>query len=184
MGRSSPQGRGRGREGMRDFNLNTANADEWLTPPNILSALGPFDLDPCAPINRPWDMADRHYTVADDGLSKPWSGRIWLNPPYGALTFEWMERLAKHQSGLALIFARTETHNFHKMIWDKAHSIFFFRGRLRFCRIDGSQAQNANAPSCLVSYSEADTRAIILAHDRGDIQGRLCLLQSYSVEGK
>lgn len=58
---------------MKDFNLNTANADEWLTPQNILNALGPFDLDPCAPINRPWDMAARHYTVADDGLSKPWA---------------------------------------------------------------------------------------------------------------
>ena len=60
---------------QRDFNTNTANHDEWLTPQNILSALGPFDLDPCAPINRPWDMAARHYTVADDGLSKPWAGR-------------------------------------------------------------------------------------------------------------
>lgn len=55
----------------RDFNTNTANADEWLTPPSILRALGTFDLDPCAPVNRPWDMASHHYSVADDGLSKP-----------------------------------------------------------------------------------------------------------------
>ena len=166
---------------MKNFNLNTANADEWLTPQNILNALGPFDLDPCAPINRPWDMAARHYTVADDGLSKPWAGRIWLNPPYGTHTFEWMERLAEHQEGLALIFARTETRGFHSTIWNKAHSVFFFRGRLRFCRVDGSQAQSANAPSCLVSYSEADTGAIMRAQDRGDIHGRLCLLQLRAV---
>ena len=31
--------------------------DEWLTPPNILRALGAFDLDPCAPEKRPWEMA-------------------------------------------------------------------------------------------------------------------------------
>lgn len=30
--------------------------DEWLTPPQIIKALGGFDLDPCSPINRPWDM--------------------------------------------------------------------------------------------------------------------------------
>jgi hypothetical protein len=32
-------------------------SDEWLTPPGILKALGQFDLDPCAPVNRPWDTA-------------------------------------------------------------------------------------------------------------------------------
>lgn len=46
--------------------------DEWLTPPEILRALGEFDLDPCAPVVRPWETAARHYTVADDGLALPW----------------------------------------------------------------------------------------------------------------
>lgn len=27
---------------------------EWLTPPEIIAALGPFDLDPCAPIEQPY----------------------------------------------------------------------------------------------------------------------------------
>ena len=39
--------------------------DEWLTPPNILLALGAFDLDPCAPIVRPWDTAALHYTKGE-----------------------------------------------------------------------------------------------------------------------
>ena len=160
----------------RDFNTNTANHDEWLTPPSILRALGPFDLDPCAPIKRPWDMAARHYSVTDDGLSKPWEGRIWLNPPYGAETFKWMEQLAKHRNGLALIFARTETRGFHSEIWDKAHSVFFFKGRLRFFHVTGKRGGTANAPLCLVSYSEADTADIMQAQARGDVQGRLCVL--------
>jgi len=37
----------------QNFNTNTENKDEWLTPPYIIKALGEFDLDPCAPINRP-----------------------------------------------------------------------------------------------------------------------------------
>lgn len=48
--------------------------DEWLAPPEILRALGAFDLDPCAPITRPWSTAATHYTVNDDGLSRPWHG--------------------------------------------------------------------------------------------------------------
>lgn len=48
--------------------------DEWLTPPEIIKALGAFDLDPCAPVVRPWGTAARHYTVQDDGLALPAEG--------------------------------------------------------------------------------------------------------------
>ena len=117
---------------MKNFNTNTANNDEWLTPPDILRAVGPFDLDPCAPAVRPWPMAARHYSRPDDGLSLPWIGRVWLNPPYGKETFKWLERLADHRNGLALIFARTETRGFHDQVWTRADAVFFFRGRLAF----------------------------------------------------
>ena len=46
----------------KDFNTNTKNNDEWLTPPDIIKALGEFDLDPSSPINRPWETAKKHYT--------------------------------------------------------------------------------------------------------------------------
>jgi len=161
---------------MRNFNSNTANNQEWLTPPDILRALGPFDLDPCAPVNRPWDMAARHYTVLDDGLSKPWQGRVWQNPPYGKKVFAWLERLAEHRSGLALIFARTETRGFHQTIWRQAHSVFFFLGRLRFFHVSGTQGGTANAPSCLVIYGDDDTASIAAALHAGHINGRLVRL--------
>lgn len=143
---------------MRNFNSNTTNKAEWLTPPELLRALGPFDLDPCAPVVRPWPMARQHYTKLDNGLALPWHGRVWLNPPYGRETFKWLERLAEHKNGLALIFARTETNGFHETIWQKASCIFFFRGRLRFHHISGEKGGAANAPSCLVAYSRKPTR--------------------------
>lgn len=83
--------------------------NEWLTPPEVLSALGEFDLDPCSPVSHPWDTARSHYTVEDDGLSQEWFGRVWLNPPYGQSTGRWLHRLSLHGNGIALIFARTET---------------------------------------------------------------------------
>jgi len=158
---------------MKNFNTNTANHDEWLTPPGIVGALGPFDLDPCAPVVRPWPTATNHFTAEDDGLAQPWKGRVWCNPPYGRMTFRWLEKLAAHGLGTALIFARTETVGFHAEVWGKAHSVFFFKGRLRFHRVDGSAAACANAPSCLVDSSEYDAEMIQRASILGLISGVL-----------
>lgn len=160
----------------KDFNTNTANNDEWLTPPEIIKALGPFDLDPCAPVNRPWDTAKKHYTVQDNGLAQPWYGRVWLNPPYGRETFTWMERLAEHGNGIALIFARTETKGFHEQIWRKAKAVFFFEGRLKFHYVDGRQGGTANAPSCLVAYDNENAMQIVDAYATDKITGRFIWL--------
>ncbi len=126
--------------------------DEWLTPPYIIEALGPFDLDPCSPISRPYDTAAHHYTIEDDGLSQPWEGRIWLNPPYGMEAARWLERLAGHGDGIALIFARTETRTFLNQIWERADALLFLAGRISFHRADGSGGLNSGAPSVLVAY--------------------------------
>lgn len=137
-----------------DFNTNNLNNDEWLTPPDILEALGPFDLDPCAPhpLVRPWDTAKNHYCKLHDGLNQQWFGRVWCNPPYGRKGFKWLNKLAEHGRGVALIFARTETIGFHEEVWNKATAVFFFKGRLRFHYISGEAKDVANAPSCLVAY--------------------------------
>lgn len=135
--------------------------DEWLTPPEIIRALGPFELDPCAPVHRPWDTARLHYTRLDDGLSKPWQGRVWLNPPYGRNTEKWLARLADHGVGTALIFARTETETFHRYVWSRATAVHFLRGRLHFHYVDGRRARaNSGAPSVLVAYGEHDAEVL------------------------
>lgn len=135
--------------------------DEWLTPPRILEALGDFDLDPCAPIERPWDMAREHYTITDDGLLKPWFGRVWLNPPYGRHAAAWLERLAEHGRGTALIFARTETEMFAEQVWSCATSILFLKGRLHFYHADGTRARaNSGAPSVLIAYGRKDAEIL------------------------
>jgi hypothetical protein len=136
--------------------------DEWLTPPEIIDALGgpeSFDLDPCAPINRPWPMAKEHYTIADNGLLKPWQGRVWFNPPYGGpnIVGPWMRRMADHGRGITLIFARTETALFFETVWKRATALLFLEGRLYFHHVDGTRAAaNAGAPSVLIAYGEAD----------------------------
>lgn len=157
-------------------NMNGAEAgkDEWLTPPEILHALGEFDLDPCAPVVRPWETAKMHYTVNDNGLRQRWHGRVWLNPPYGPQTGTWLHKLAAHGNGIALVFARTETKAFFDCVWDKAHAVLFLRGRLSFRNVDGSVAPfAAGAPSCLIAYGDPNVESL-----RGSgINGRLIVLQ-------
>jgi hypothetical protein len=134
---------------------------EWLTPPEILAALGPFDLDPCAPVKRPWDMAKQHYTIQDNGLLKAWHGRVWLNPPYGAETGKWLARLADHNNGIALIFARTETKMFFSYVWGKATGLLFIEGRLFFHRPDGERADfSSGGPSVLIAYGQHNAIAL------------------------
>lgn len=135
--------------------------DEWLTPPEILRALGPFDLDPCAPINRPWEMAARHYTILDNGLAQPWEGRVWCNPPYGLEADRWLARMAEHGNGIALIFARTETAMFFARVWRAASAVLFLEGRLFFHHVTGERARaNAGAPSVLVAYGAENAAAL------------------------
>lgn len=146
---------------MKSFNTNTKNNDEWLTPPSIIESLGIFDLDPCSPgERRPWDTAINHIGLPKDGLISEWERRVWLNPPYGKDTFKWLNRLASHNNGIALIFARTETKGFHSEVWEKADAIFFFKGRLKFHKIDGSIQDTANAPSCLIAYGTNNVTAL------------------------
>lgn len=132
--------------------------DTWLTPPAVLAALGPFDLDPCCPISMPWVTAARMIQwPAADGLIVPWAGRVWLNPPYGPATGAWLKRLADHGDGVALTFARTETEMFHRWGWERAAGMLFFRGRLHFHHADGTRAKaNAGAPSVLIAYGSAN----------------------------
>jgi phage N-6-adenine-methyltransferase len=58
--------------------------------------MGAIDLDPASnEIAQEWIKATAYYTAEDNGLAHEWHGRIWLNPPWGRLTGEFVEKLAK-----------------------------------------------------------------------------------------
>lgn len=135
----------------------------WMTPPHILEALPRFDLDPCGgPDDLPWITASEVYRLPEqDGLKLPWQGKVWMNPPYNSGVIHWMKRLADHNDGVALIFARTETEWFIETVWKRARSILFLWDRLHFHYPDGKRApHNSGAPSCLVAYGETAHAAI------------------------
>lgn len=136
--------------------------DEWLTPPQILRALGEFDLDPCAPVHRPWSTAAKHYTVEDNGLSRPWHGRVWCNPPFGREAVKWLRRCASHANAIALVPARTETKMFYETVWTAADAVLFIQGRPHFHHVDGRRAPfNSGAPIALIAYGQSNVRALL-----------------------
>ena len=139
-------------------------SDDWLTPRDLVDRLGPFDLDPCASSAPPWPTAVAMISPPDDGLSLPWWGRVWCNPPYSQVA-RWVKRCADHRRAVALVFARVETEWWWRYVWHRASSVFFLRGRLRFQRPENPEMRNhsAGAPSAIVTWSMEEAEAIAKA---------------------
>lgn len=80
--------------------------DDWYTPRWIFDAARiVFDLDVAAPTDRTMQHvpARRYLTAVEDGLTTPWEGIVWCNPPYSGST-PWVEKWAKHQgAGMILV---------------------------------------------------------------------------------
>jgi len=143
-----------------NFNAHHSNAekrkDDWYTPPEIFTALGTFDLDPCG-LNI-WPTAKTIYEYS--GLERDWFGRVWMNPPYNEIE-QWMQKLSEHGNGIALTFARVETKWFQKYVWAKSDALLFFKKRLTFYHSTFKKAAfNAGAPSVLIAYGSDNVTAL------------------------
>jgi phage N-6-adenine-methyltransferase len=138
---------------------NSSAHHGWETPANLGSALslavGGFDLDPCAAsrdVRRARIKARLLLTVEDDGLTVPWRGRVFVNPPYGRVLAQWVHKCAAESADaravvVALLPARPDTRWWHEHVAGAA-DVFMIRGRLRFG--DGQQA--APFPSAVVTW--------------------------------
>jgi DNA N-6-adenine-methyltransferase (Dam) len=148
-------------KGFTHDNKNNVSVD-WYTPPWIFEKLGlRFDLDPCQPETPiPWIPAAKTYSLKDDGLTAPWDGLVWCNPPYGKHTLQWLERMNNHRNGIALLFARTDCAWFHRSV-AQADAILFLSGRIRF--VDGlglTSGGGAGCGSMLVAWGATSTGAL------------------------
>ena len=147
---------------------NDGISNEWLTPPHVIRSIGSFDLDPCAHPYQFYETADRMISPPEDGLAERWTGRVWLNPPYGRALTDWMKRMAGHGNGVALVPARTEVESwFWPYVWQAASAVLFLRGRLYFHRPDGSTAGNAGHGSVLAAYGSDCARLLETCDLRG-----------------
>jgi site-specific DNA-methyltransferase (adenine-specific) len=118
--------------------MMSSNTDDWATPQKLFDELNKefkFTLDPCA--TKENTKCKKFYTQEDNGLSKDWTGRVFMNPPYGRVIGEWVKKAYESVRGgsaeivVCLLPARTDTKYFHDYIYGKSE-IRFIKGRLKF----------------------------------------------------
>ena len=163
----------------------SSESPEWYTPSDVLerviTALEGIDLDPCS--NTPLDdlgqggnvPATRHFTARDNGLRQPWTGRVFMNPPYGREISRWTGKLlfefeAGHVSqAIALVPARVDTAWFRSL---SAFPVAFWRGRITFIGPNGEQ-NPAPFPSALFALGIAAESFARVFADVADVYLRL-----------
>jgi DNA N-6-adenine-methyltransferase (Dam) len=148
----------------------TSDTDTWLTPPALLERLAPFDTDPCASVDQPWRTATVQYTAEDNGLVRPWSGLVWVNPPF-ADPDPWIRKLARHPAGgIALLHACTETELWHAEVWPRISAAMFLAGRVHFHDAAGRRARgNSGRPVALLAYGPLALARLRAADDLGQL---------------
>lgn len=140
--------------------LFTSQYDNWGTPPEVFVPLekefGPFDLDAAAAKENA--KAPRFFSIEDNGLSKEWTGRVFLNPPYGKDIGNWMQKAyyAAYEGTASVVVcvvpARVDTAWWHDWVVGRGE-VRFLRGRVRFLAPGGGlKMSSAPFPTAIVVY--------------------------------
>lgn len=123
--------------------------NEWYTPPEYIEAardvMGSIDLDPASCDTAQVNVkAKRFFTAEDDGLSKKWTGNVWLNPPYskdwiGQFSAKVVSESGRFAQAVVLVNNATDTAWFHELA-SVASAVCFLRGRVKFLDRTGKPA--------------------------------------------
>lgn len=135
------------------FQNNTKDNNEWYTPRFILqrarATMGGIDLDPAScPIAQKNVQAKRFFTKEDDGLTKPWRGKVWLNPPYcdGNMTL-FVEKLLKELPHIDQAMLLSHNHldtRWAQALLEKAEVSINLSGRTRFLNLEGKMEKGTS----------------------------------------
>ena len=132
----------------------------WKTPAPWLASIvaagcrDRFDLGPCAPRDGGPVSAATHRTEADEGLSRLWSGLVFVDPPYSRSLPAWVSKCATEASAgavvIGLVLSRTDTRWWHSYVVGQA-DVIMLKGRLRF----GDGAGSAPFPSAVAVWGDS-----------------------------
>lgn len=133
-----------------DVHFSSAT-DLWATPDDFYASVAcefPIGTDVCeSPENA---KARRYFTPQQDGLTVPWHGVCWMNPPYGRTIGKWVRKAYESSLNgatvICLLPSRTDTAWWHEYVM-KAE-VRFIRGRLKF----GGCKNPVPFPSALVIF--------------------------------
>jgi len=101
------------------------------------------------------------YDRRQNGLLKPWNGRVWLNPPYiRPLIEQFVAKMVEHNNGIALLFNRCDSRMFQELIFPNMAGILFMRRRIKFLRPDGSRGNSPGCGSVLIAFGQENARIL------------------------
>jgi phage N-6-adenine-methyltransferase len=140
--------------------------NEWFTPAEYVdlarTVLGDIDLDPATHKQAQQIVhAAEYFTKAEDGLTKQWYGRVWLNPPYAQpLIAHFVSKMVAERLAGRVTAAIMLTHNYTDTAWFHeaaaiADAICFMRGRVKFYELDGEIAAPTQGQAFFYFGSEA-----------------------------
>jgi hypothetical protein len=118
------------------LNHELPDSNEHYTPAWLFRSMGIiFDLDVAAPEGGiEWIPAKKSYSIKDDGLTSPWQGRVWMNPPFSKPA-PWVEKFIAHNNGIALLVVSRS--QWFRDLWETADAIMPTPYNLKFERPDG-----------------------------------------------
>jgi hypothetical protein len=121
--------------------LGAGKSNDWHTPRSVFAALGcHFDLDVSAPLEGPLHTPCAAW-FGRAALERPWSGFVWMNPPFGGRNglAPWLTKFFDHGNGIALTPDRTSAPWFREA-WARTDAVLFTAGKTRFLLRDGAEA--------------------------------------------
>jgi hypothetical protein len=179
--------------------LYTNGTDRWLTPPDLIEALGPFDTDPCCEPIMPWRTATKMFSLPSgpdslglpdfgpgtspassiiaDGLTTPWTGRVWMNHPYSC-GLPWALRMAMHGDGIALTASKSLDTEWGQTFLIHATLVLFPAGRILFRYPDGSPSTGKWLPNALWAFGEENADRLV-ALSKGVAYRGVCMRRAW-----
>ena len=160
-------------------NDNFIVGDEWGTPEKYIrlvrDALGVIDLDPASNEQaQRMVQARQYFTREDNGLTRTWTGRVFLNPPYSrGLINEFVDKVcAEFRAGnvteaIVLTHSRTGTKWFRKLV--DASLCHCNAGRIPFVSPDGMVGNSPRDDSTFFYLGADWTRFIDVFQGAGPI---------------
>ena len=134
--------------------MPASKTDDWATPQYLFdewNAKYNFDLDAAASSTNHkcanWYGLDHPDADRRDGLAQAWTGKTWVNPPYGRVLNQWVGHAAEQLSPVVMLLpARTDTRWFHSYCINQR--ITFIKRRVKF----GGSSFGAPFPSMIVEF--------------------------------
>jgi DNA N-6-adenine-methyltransferase (Dam) len=158
-----------------------SDSPEWFTPKIVFQKMAvEFDMDVASPGSSfvPWIPVKRHLTKAEDGLTTPWEGFTWCNPPYGLRKGmqKWIDRFVDHRNGVILLPGYTYTQWWQEFV-QQTDCVLFVLSKLQFISPVSRNGKNCTLANVMAAIGDQGTTALRNAAANG--LGQLFIRRSF-----